>query len=117
MFLLVTAILISFILSLTIAGMALLLSQKKTKDLEKSTPFESGLMTFEPSHRFFSIHFFMVALIFLIFDTELIVLFPILFKVKFLLARIMSISLILVLLILIIGVCLEWAQIMFYWAE
>lgn len=46
------------------------------KTLEKSRPFECGFLGLEERRSPFRIHFFMVSLIFLVFDIELVILFP-----------------------------------------
>lgn len=52
------------------------LSFSRKKDLEKNNPFECGFLGYEEGRSPFSIHFFLVSLIFLIFDIELILIFP-----------------------------------------
>jgi len=46
------------------------------KYLEKRRPFECGFLGYEERRSPFRVHFFLVALIFLIFDVELILIFP-----------------------------------------
>jgi len=46
------------------------------KYLEKRRPFECGFLGYEERRSPFRVHFFIVALIFLIFDVELILIFP-----------------------------------------
>lgn len=64
------------ILLLTIS----LLSKKGKKLREELRPFECGFSLKEFTRSKFSLQFFVIALIFLIFDVELILLFPLLFK-------------------------------------
>ncbi len=54
----------------------LLLTEKHFRDSEKFGPFECGFSPWQNSRQSFSIQFFLVRIIFLIFDVEVILLFP-----------------------------------------
>ncbi len=75
---------------------------------EKKEPFECGFRPLENRWQRFSIQFFLVSLIFLIFDVELILMFPILMSV----VKRIEVSTILIffifLVILTLGFILEW---------
>ena len=45
-------------------------------DRELQSPFECGFSTFSEFRLSFRIHFFLIALVFVVFDVELIILFP-----------------------------------------
>ncbi len=72
-------ILITFILSAGVAGGFLLLASllgPKNPSAAKSEPFECGETPFQlPSGRF-SVKFYLVAMLFILFDVELVFLFP-----------------------------------------
>merc|ERR1719219_1004493 len=53
-----------------------LISKKTFLDREFQRPFECGFSTFNDHRIKFSLHFFLIALVFIIFDVELILLFP-----------------------------------------
>ena len=65
-------------MSLLIGAIALGLRQKSFQDEQKLSPFECGFLTKGIRRGLFSVHFFLVALVFVIFDVELILLFPLL---------------------------------------
>ncbi|YP_009741797.1 NADH dehydrogenase subunit 3 (mitochondrion) [Cylas formicarius] len=84
------------------------LSMKMLIDREKSSPYECGFDPKNNSRMPFSLHFFLIALIFLIFDIELTLLLPIIFSLKFsnIFSLFYSISFFLV--ILLLGLFHEW---------
>ena len=53
-----------------------LTSEKQKSDINKLTPFECGFLRFEERRVAYSIHFILVGIIFLVFDIELLLLFP-----------------------------------------
>nr|UZT67574.1 NADH dehydrogenase subunit 3 [Oberthuerella sharkeyi] len=103
-------LMISFMLmmiSIIIVLMNLIFSKKMIKIRNKLTPFECG---FEPMSKLrlpFSIQFYLISIIFLIFDVEISLIFPVMemFENKFKLYMNMYMY---VLIMLIIGLYYEW---------
>nr|YP_009227817.1 NADH dehydrogenase subunit 3 [Gynaephora aureata]YP_009454208.1 NADH dehydrogenase subunit 3 [Gynaephora ruoergensis]YP_009454234.1 NADH dehydrogenase subunit 3 [Gynaephora minora]AGC54405.1 NADH dehydrogenase subunit 3 [Gynaephora menyuanensis]AIC83199.1 NADH dehydrogenase subunit 3 [Gynaephora aureata]ATY48724.1 NADH dehydrogenase subunit 3 [Gynaephora ruoergensis]ATY48763.1 NADH dehydrogenase subunit 3 [Gynaephora minora] len=101
----------------TMMLLSIILSKKSMMDREKSSPFECGFDPKSSARIPFSLHFFLITIIFLIFDVEIALIFPIipLFKmVNFMLWTKISIFF---LLILLMGLYHEWNQNMLNWTN
>nr|UYI30144.1 NADH dehydrogenase subunit 3 [Aethina tumida] len=98
------------LISLALIIVLNLVSKKTFSDREKSSPFECGFDPKNSARLPFSLHFFLIAIIFLIFDVEITLLLPMILSMKIsnlINFSIMSISFIL---ILLIGLYHEWNQ-------
>nr|QGX86634.1 NADH dehydrogenase subunit 3 [Lepidapion squamigerum] len=87
-----------------------LFSKKTFSDREKSSPFECGFDPKNSARLPFSLHFFLIAVIFLIFDVELTLILPMILTMK--ISNLLNYTLIIsfFLIILIIGLYHEWNQ-------
>nr|YP_010692541.1 NADH dehydrogenase subunit 3 [Argopistes capensis]WBV77023.1 NADH dehydrogenase subunit 3 [Argopistes capensis] len=87
-----------------------LISKKTFYDREKSSPFECGFDPKSSARLPFSLHFFLIAMIFLIFDVEITLLMPLILTLK--LSNILNYTIIMIIfiLILILGLYHEWNQ-------
>nr|YP_009995239.1 NADH dehydrogenase subunit 3 [Ochthebius plesiotypus]QNP09616.1 NADH dehydrogenase subunit 3 [Ochthebius plesiotypus] len=99
-----------FFLSNIMMLAAMFLSKKTFMDREKSSPFECGFDPKSPARLPFSINFFLIAVIFLIFDVEITLLIPLIFTMK--ISNVIFILTItfFFLLILLMGLYHEWNQ-------
>nr|QNT26875.1 NADH dehydrogenase subunit 3 [Trigonopterus puspoi] len=87
-----------------------LISKKTFYDREKNSPFECGFDPLSPGRLPFSLQFFLVALIFVIFDVELALLLPSVIIMKTSNLMNLSFSLSMFIFILIIGLFHEQNQ-------
>ena len=109
-----------FLIALGLRAIVLVLggrfSKKSFPDQEKLRPFECGFMPKFSARLPFSMRFFLLSLIFLVFDVELVLLFP--FSANLIKSNIfMMTGLIMVfLLILVSGTFHEWNQGILDWS-
>nr|AXS66641.1 NADH dehydrogenase subunit 3 [Curculionoidea sp. 27 KM-2017] len=94
-----------------------LISKKTYYDREKNSPFECGFDPKNLARLPFSLQFFLIAIIFVIFDVELTLLLPTIMITKMSNSMTMSISLSLFIMILIFGVIHEHSQGSLNWAK
>nr|QEJ81457.1 NADH dehydrogenase subunit 3 [Pygoluciola sp. FM18] len=111
MFAMITITLTSAVMMLTS-----ILSKKTITDREKSSPFECGFDPKSSARMPFSLQFFLIAMIFLIFDVEITLLLPLVITMK--ITSMMSFSMVtsIFILILLIGLYHEWNQGALKWA-
>nr|YP_010261339.1 NADH dehydrogenase subunit 3 [Libellula quadrimaculata]UIB40246.1 NADH dehydrogenase subunit 3 [Libellula quadrimaculata] len=97
--------------------LASILSKKSIIDREKSSPFECGFDPFNKSRIPFSLRFFLIAVIFLIFDVEIAILLPMIESLSS--SSIMSWSIVSVtfIAILLVGLYHEWNQGALEWSS
>nr|YP_009498541.1 NADH dehydrogenase subunit 3 [Alpheus hoplocheles]AWK60856.1 NADH dehydrogenase subunit 3 [Alpheus hoplocheles] len=106
-----------FIISVALMTVSSILSKKTINDREKNSPFECGFDPKGSARMPFSLRFFLIAVIFLIFDVEITLLLPLVPTIS--LANIKSwiMTGIFFLIILLLGLYHEWAQGALDWAE
>nr|ANJ70660.1 NADH dehydrogenase subunit 3 [Stenus clavicornis] len=101
---------ITLMISLLIMLICSLISKKSFMDREKNSPFECGFDPFSKSRIPFSLQFFLIAIIFLIFDIEITLLIPMIFMFKYINFWMMLYLIIIFIIILLIGLYHEWSQ-------
>nr|YP_010411514.1 NADH dehydrogenase subunit 3 [Euurobracon yokahamae]UJJ81889.1 NADH dehydrogenase subunit 3 [Euurobracon yokahamae] len=75
---LIFLLMLIFLISLFLLILNLFLSKKEYMDREKMSSFECGFSSLVSSRLPFSIHFYLIGILFLIFDLEIVFLFPML---------------------------------------
>nr|YP_008757549.1 NADH dehydrogenase subunit 3 [Brachyrhynchus hsiaoi]ADQ64013.1 NADH dehydrogenase subunit 3 [Brachyrhynchus hsiaoi] len=95
-------------LSIILMLLCTLISIKMTKDREKSSPFECGFDPMSSPRNPFSIQFFLISMIFLVFDVEIAIIIPmiVIFKTSSMWTWMMVMSSFLI--VLILGLYHEW---------
>nr|ALO77503.1 NADH deshydrogenase subunit 3 [Gloeosoma sp. GLO01] len=87
-----------------------LISKKTFLDREKSSPFECGFDPKNSARLPFSLQFFLISMIFLIFDVEITLLLPLIFLMKLSNLYNLFFMTIFFILILLLGLYHEWNQ-------
>jgi len=89
---------------------------KTQSELALLSPFECGFLNNERGRSVFSLHFFLVALLFLVFDVELVLIFP-LFHNSAAGANELEILVSFVFLTAVtLGLCIEWVNSILEWS-
>nr|UGN61569.1 NADH dehydrogenase subunit 3 [Paracyba sp.] len=97
--------------------MMMMLSKKTILDWQKSTPFECGFNPMSQKRLPFSTHFFLIAIIFLIFDIEIIIIMPMTLTLKSTIIYNWLLTSTLFIVILIVGLYHEWKNGMLKWTK
>nr|ANJ70297.1 NADH dehydrogenase subunit 3 [Acilius sulcatus] len=101
---------IILMISMLVMMVASLISKKTFMDREKNSPFECGFDPKNSARLPFSLQFFLIAVIFLIFDVEIALLLPMIMIMKISnLLTLMNTSFFFII-ILLIGLYHEWNQ-------
>nr|QNJ59987.1 NADH dehydrogenase subunit 3 [Melanoplus confusus] len=108
---------ISFILPTIIMILATIISKKMINDREKSSPFECGFDPKSSARMPFSLRFFLIAVIFLIFDVEIVLILPIVIILKSSNIMIWTTATLFFIMILLSGLYHEWNQGALQWAD
>lgn len=100
-----------------VGAITVILSKTPLVDLQKSSPFECGFTGGVRARLPLSLRFFLIAVIFLIFDVELVLLFPFLVSLSLKTLRATFIVLTGFLIALGLGLFYEWSQGILDWAK
>lgn len=107
-----TALLCYFFISLFLSVLILILSMitiYRVTDIEKVSAYECGFHPFQDARGKFEVRFYLVAILFIIFDLEIMFLFP--WSVVYRFLNILGfISMIIFLIILTLGFLYEWKK-------
>nr|QMP96510.1 NADH dehydrogenase subunit 3 [Bithynia leachii] len=109
--------LIALILSVIIMSLGWVLAKRTNSDREKSSPFECGFDPIKSARLPFSLRFFLLAILFLIFDVEIVLLFPILASMSISYSIKLLFGLFFFLMILTLGLFHEWNEGSLDWAQ
>nr|YP_010270180.1 NADH dehydrogenase subunit 3 [Potamometra tibetensis]UJY96958.1 NADH dehydrogenase subunit 3 [Potamometra tibetensis] len=117
MLLTMLTIMLSMMISMMIMMLCAIISKKSKNNREKMTPFECGFDPKSSARMPFSMQFFMIAIIFLIFDVEIIIILPTIkiAQMSSMTSWFMSTSTFII--ILIIGLYHEWNNGILEWSS
>nr|DAD54569.1 TPA_inf: NADH dehydrogenase subunit 3 [Panstrongylus lignarius] len=73
---------VALMISLTLIIICTIIAKKSILDREKMSPFECGFDPKSSSRMPFSIQFFLIAVLFLIFDIEIVIILPMVITMK-----------------------------------
>nr|YP_009159457.1 NADH dehydrogenase subunit 3 [Macrobrachium bullatum]AKQ09502.1 NADH dehydrogenase subunit 3 [Macrobrachium bullatum] len=113
----ITFITIILIIATAIMIISTLLAKKTIADREKSSPFECGFDPKGSARLPFSLRFFLIAIIFLIFDVEITLLLPLTTILSLTNVKTWTLTGLFFLIILLLGLYHEWTQGALEWSE
>nr|UBI44020.1 NADH dehydrogenase subunit 3 [Eysarcoris gibbosus] len=103
--------------SLIMMILCTIISKTSKKDQEKTSPFECGFDPKSSARTPFSIQFFLIAILFLIFDIEIAIMLPIIMTLKLSMTKMWMITIMMFIIILILGLYHEWNNGVLEWAK
>nr|YP_010736903.1 NADH dehydrogenase subunit 3 [Pediopsoides anchorides]WEP24777.1 NADH dehydrogenase subunit 3 [Pediopsoides anchorides] len=111
-----------FMLMTTMTTMILMMminsiTKKSMINKEKLSPFECGFNPMSKKRMPFSIHFFLIATIFLIFDVEIIIILPMIMTMKMCILLNWLLTTTSFILVLTLGLYHEWVNGMLNWTK
>nr|YP_009628975.1 NADH dehydrogenase subunit 3 [Metapenaeus joyneri]QBX88877.1 NADH dehydrogenase subunit 3 [Metapenaeus joyneri] len=116
MMILLMSIIITLVISSVVMILASLLAKKTITDREENSPFECGFDPKGSARLPFSLRFFLIAVIFLIFDVEITLLLPLAMIINFSTISTWAITGSIFIIILLLGLYHEWNQGALEWA-
>nr|QPK42041.1 NADH dehydrogenase subunit 3 [Criotettix japonicus] len=117
MYIMIISMTITLLIILLMTLMSKMISNKLIIDREKSSPFECGFNPNTHPRLPFSINFFLISMLFLIFDIEIVLMLPLIPILKNSELNYWFISSSMFILILLGGLYYEWNQGMLKWAN
>nr|AMW68103.1 NADH dehydrogenase subunit 3 [Xanthostigma gobicola] len=108
---------ICMIISMIMMIISSILSKKSFMDREKNSPFECGFDPMNSPRLPFSLKFFLIAMIFLIFDVELTLIFPVILTFYTSMLKNWVIVTLIFMILLLLGLYHEWNQGALNWSN
>nr|YP_010736679.1 NADH dehydrogenase subunit 3 [Urochelellus acutihumeralis]WEM32432.1 NADH dehydrogenase subunit 3 [Urochelellus acutihumeralis] len=115
MLIIMSMVVTTTIISFTMMMICSMISKKMEMDREKMSPFECGFYPMSSPRMPFSVQFFMIAVLFLIFDIELAILMPIMITMSNYSSIMWITTVMSFLIMLIMGLYHEWKNGILEW--
>nr|AVJ52402.1 NADH dehydrogenase subunit 3 [Diolcus variegatus] len=113
----IIATIMATLISSALMIMCTIISKSSIMDREKMSPFECGFDPMDSPRAPFSIHFFLIAVLFLIFDIEIAIILPIIITLKWTMTTTWIGTILGFITVLIIGLYYEWNNGMLDWTK
>nr|UPI55305.1 NADH dehydrogenase subunit 3 [Neuroctenus sp.] len=104
----ISMMMIALTISTTLMVGCFMISKSGNSDREKSSPFECGFDPMSSPRKPFSIHFFLIGILFLVFDVEIAVILPMIILMKISSSWNWMMVMLAFMMILIAGLYHEW---------
>nr|YP_010010499.1 NADH dehydrogenase subunit 3 [Sycanus croceovittatus]QOH97847.1 NADH dehydrogenase subunit 3 [Sycanus croceovittatus] len=117
MLMILSSVILVTIISIGLILVCSIISKKSILDREKMSPFECGFDPKSSSRMPFSIQFFLLAVLFLIFDIEIVIILPMIIVMKSSVMKIWFLTVSLFIMILLFGLYHEWNNGVLEWAN
>nr|ACJ69423.1 NADH dehydrogenase subunit 3 [Diplonychus rusticus]UCU57418.1 NADH dehydrogenase subunit 3 [Appasus japonicus] len=117
MFMIMITVTAAIILSMGLMALCSTIAKKSIMDREKMSPFECGFDPKSSARLPFSIQFFLIAILFLIFDIEIVIIMPIIITLKTSIMSMWFLTLTTFIMILLLGLFHEWNNGVLEWAN
>nr|YP_002970715.1 NADH dehydrogenase subunit 3 [Enithares tibialis]ACJ69540.1 NADH dehydrogenase subunit 3 [Enithares tibialis] len=116
-YLIMMTLIIALIISMTLMMMCTIISKNMIMDNEKMSPFECGFDPKSSARIPFSIQFFLIAMLFLIFDIEIVIILPMVITLQVSVVKTWFLTTTLFIIILMLGLFHEWKNGVLEWTN
>nr|AIW06120.1 NADH dehydrogenase subunit 3 [Leptocorisa sp. MT-2014] len=110
-----SSITVAMMISMMLMMVCTVISKTSIMDREKMSPFECGFDPKSSARSPFSLQFFLIAILFLIFDIEIALLLPMLVTMKTSNIMMWTLTMTMFIMTLILGLYYEWKNNMLEW--
>nr|YP_010535252.1 NADH dehydrogenase subunit 3 [Megacopta centronubila]UYA97700.1 NADH dehydrogenase subunit 3 [Megacopta centronubila]UYA97713.1 NADH dehydrogenase subunit 3 [Megacopta centronubila] len=117
MMLIITSATLAVIMTTIMMMACNILSKSSMQDREKMSPFECGFNPKSSARNPFSIQFFLLAMLFMIFDIEIAIILPIIITMKWSMTSKWVMTVTVFITLLIMGLYHEWKNGMLEWSK
>nr|YP_009654790.1 NADH dehydrogenase subunit 3 [Eurygaster testudinaria]QCI09346.1 NADH dehydrogenase subunit 3 [Eurygaster testudinaria] len=111
------AVMTALTISMALMMVCTIISKSSIMDREKMSPFECGFDPIDSPRAPFSVQFFLIAVLFLIFDIEIAIILPIIITMKWTMTSVWIGTILTFIVILITGLYYEWKNGMLEWSK